>query len=658
MARPSARISFIQAVLGLAVLAVLGRSAQLQLVEGDEWAKKGERNRTVRVTLPAARGTIFDRAYDRLAVTQVSYRVSLAPEQIRDSLATARQVARALGADAKAIMRDLRAGKRSIYFHGPFTALQVQGIRRLRGVALTPFHRRSYPASEFAWPTVGALTEDGRSGASGIERMLDSVLTGRDGEAIRLKDTRNRRFESPGRADRPPVPGNDVVLTLDAGLQEIAERALDDALDELKASSGDVVFLDPWSGELLAVASRLPDETSTMSAFGDVFEPGSTAKLFTAAALLSHGLVDSDDVVGGENGRWLKLRRDGGTYPITDDHPSRAPLTLAHSIEVSSNIGMAKFAERLTAEQHYDALRDFGFGAATGVEYPAESRGILPTPDGWKPDYERQSIARGYRISVTAVQLAAAYGAIANGGVLYRPTLVREIRAPDGTILYHHRPEPVRRVITEDVARTLQDYLRRAADTGGTGSRAQIQGFRLVGKTGTARRVINGAYAPGKYASSFAAIWPAADPQLVVIVKINDPVGGFFGGLTAAPLTRTMLQDALASRSRALKMSRLAPGASAAATPPPLPDETDASAPVVAVAWPVKARDSAVRPVPIPDVAGRELRAAAAALHGRGFRVAIRGEGSAVRTEPEAGTPAVPGATVTVVAAAHRERAP
>ena len=657
MARPAARITFIQALLGLAVLAVLARSAQLQLVEGDSWAAKGQRNRIVHVTLPARRGRILDRAMDPLAVTQVSYHVSIAPEQVRDSLGTARKVARALGEDAGAIMRDLRGGKRSLYFHGPFTALEVQSIRGVPGVSFAAFHRRTYPVSEFAWPTIGGLTEDGRSGASGVERMLDSVLSGRDGEGIRLRDTRNRRFESPGRADRPPVPGNDVVLTIDAGLQEIAERALDDALDELQASSGDVVFLDPWTGELLAVASRLPDEKSTMSAFGNVFEPGSTAKLFTAAALLMHGLVDSTDVVAGENGRWMKVPRVGPPYPITDDHPTKAPLTLAHSIEVSSNIAMAKFSERLTAGQLYDMLRDFGFGTPTGVELPGESGGILASIEDWTPDYAQQSIARGYNISVTAVQLAAAYGVLASGGILYKPTLVREVIAPDGTILYRHRPEPVRRVITEDVARTLQGYLRRAVDTGGTGSRAQIQGFKLAGKTGTARRVVNGVYAPGKYAASFAAIWPAADPQLVVIVKINDPVGGYFGGLTAAPITRTMLQDALASRSRALKLSRLAPAG--APPPPPLPDRSDESAPLVAVSWPAQPRDSASRPVAVPDVAGRELRQAAATLHGRGFRVSIRGQGTAVRTEPAAGTAAIPGATVTVVAGpSPRQRSP
>ena len=308
---------------------------------------------------------------------------------------------------------------------------------------------------------------------------------------------------------------------------------------------------------------------------------------------------------------------------------------------------MAKFASRLSQEEQYEALRDFGFGSPTGVEFPSESRGRLARPDNWKPALSRASIAMGYEFGVTPIQLAAAYGAIANNGILLSPTLVREVRSPDGTVAYRRQPEPVRRAVSPEVATKLRDFLGGAVGEGGTGERAQLANYTLLGKTGTAVRFEGGHYVKGEYTASFAAVFPADDPQLVVIVKIDNPQGDYYGGSTAAPLTRNMLQQALASRKVAIDRSRL--------TVREVSTQTRAAAeevvthPVVAVRWPFRPDSSnAIPSQPVPPVIGDPVRRAVAALHRRGFKVVLHGLGTVARISPVPGDLVRAGGTVVV----------
>ncbi|HEX2219422.1 MAG TPA: penicillin-binding transpeptidase domain-containing protein [Gemmatimonadales bacterium] len=653
MAKPSVRIAAIQAGFALAVLALLVRAVQLQIVDGEKWAKEAERTRTERRVLPARRGALYDRNGVPLAVTQEFYHVGIAPNELDDHAAAFRALVRSLGVPAAALDREFRSGKRWIYLHGPYNATQVQPLRALSGVHLEGAFQRFYPSRQLARPIIGGLKGDGASGGAGLEMAMDSILTGRPGEAVLLKDRAGRRYDSPSRQVRDPVPGNDVVLTIDAELQEIAERGLADALEGMEAEGGDVVFLDPKTGELLALASRQvhPGAVPRASAFTDPFEPGSTAKLFTAAALLRYGLVDSTDEVFGEGGVWhMAVTRSGRVRrTIHDVHAHKGNLTLAEAIRSSSNIAMAKFSLRLSPEQQYETLRDFGFGSPTGAEFPSESRGQLAMPHRWQPMYTRASLAMGYELGVTPVQLAAAYGAIANDGLLLAPTLVKEVRSPSGRVLFTKEPEPVRRVISPEIARRLQEYLRGAVEEGGTGTEAQLVNYTVLGKTGTARRYENGTYVAGKYTSTFAAIFPADDPQLVVIVKIDNPKGSYYGGRTAAPVTRTMLQQTLASRRVSIDRGRLAPREVRTAGPPSGGGTAAAvRAPVTVIAWPYREPASATDAVAVPEVTGRSIREAALALHRRGFRMSLRGMGRVVRTMPAEGHAAAPGSSVTV----------
>lgn len=653
MAKPAARISLIQAVLALGALVVIVRAAELQLLEGTKWRAEAERTRREKRVLPARRGDIHDRNGVPLAVTQEYYEVGIAPNELRDPARDARTIARGLGLPLARVQREL-VTRKWIALRGPYNGLEVRELRPLRGVYLDGEYQRHYPAGPLARAVIGSLLPDSGRGASGVELALDSVLNGVSGEAVVLKDRRGRTYVSPSRLNRPPVAGRQVYLTLDAELQEIAERALEDAMQEFEAVGGDIVVLDPRSGELLALASRQTADgrrvATTASFLTHPFEPGSTAKLFTAGALLALRRVDSADAVYAENGLWqMRINRRGDTRPIRDSHKGLEFLTLADAIKVSSNIAMGKFSERLSPAEQFDGLRDFGFGSPTGVEFPSESRGRLRLPNEWD-GYSKPSIAMGYEFEVTPVQLAAAYAAIANDGILLTPTLVREIRDPVGNVAYRHRPEPVRRAVSPQVAKALMGYLQRVVGRGGTAEAAQLANWILVGKTGTAIRHDGGEYQSGHYTASFASIFPLDEPQIVVVVKIDDPRSGkIYGGETAAPLTRALLEEALAARRSALDRGRLAgpsveapgTGAGRATEDPP---ETS-----VVVNLPVGA--DSVEPErlrPVPNVAGSSLRRAANALHRRGFRVAIRGTGRVLRTTPVAGESARFGATITV----------
>jgi len=637
MAKPAVRLEFVErgvfAVLALLVV----RAAQVQLLEGRRWAEAAQAQRTERIVLQARRGTLSDRHGTPLALTQETYHVGVAPNELRDAARDGALIARQLGLTGR-WQEALR--RRYAYFAGPFSALEVRPLRGVRGVHLEPVVNRFYPAPELARATIGRVGDDGY-GASGMEKTLDSLLAGRSGSAVVLKDRAGREYESPARVIAQPVAGHDVVLTLDAELQEIAQRALDDALRRMDADGGDVVMLDPATCEVLAIASRQRDGTARPSAFIDTFEPGSVAKIFAAAALLALKRVRPGEHVSGENGVY---RLPGRT--ITDDDP-QPTLTLADAIRVSSNIAIVKFSARLKPAEQYGMLRDFGFGALTGVEFPGEAAGRLRPPFEWtRPS--AASLAIGYELSVTPIQLAAAYAALANGGLLLQPTMIREVRSPEGRVLYRHEPEPVRRAVSPEIAAALRDLLRGVVERG-TGAEAALTNFPVAAKTGTTRRVVNGHYAPGQYTASFAALFPADKPQLVLVVKIDNPhKGSHFAAQTAAPVTRSMLEQALAARTVALDRARLSTAAPPATA---VPLEDDGGVVPYVVPWPYQPDSVGERRrQTVPDVTGLRLREAVRALHRRGFRVALRGWGTAEHTWPAAGDSAATGATVTLFA--------
>jgi cell division protein FtsI (penicillin-binding protein 3) len=638
VAKPQVRLQVVQLAFGLGVAAVLARAGQVQLLEGARYRAAAAAARTEQVVLPAHRGGLYDRNGVPLALTREVYQVGIAPRELRNVRRDLRAVAAALGLSTIAVERGLR--RPYAYFPGPYSASDVQPLRGMDGVHLTHEVSRFYPRPELARSLIGRPAEEGRP-ASGLERALDTLLAGAPGSAVVLRDGHGRRYESPARLAAFPVSGDDVYLTIDAELQDIVERALADAIERYDAAGGDLVVLRPQTGEVLALASRRADGSATPSAFTGVFEPGSTAKIFAAAALLEAGLVRERDSVNGERGVWVQQYRR-----IKDEHPADW-LTLRQVIQVSSNIGIVKFAARLDPAQQFVMLRAFGLGMPTGIEFPTESLGGLDRPERWSA-VSAASLAMGYEVSVTPLQLAAAYAAIADDGVLLRPTLIGEVRAPDGSVRYRQVPEPVRRVVRSAVAEELRSMLRGVVYEGGTGSTAALSTYELAGKTGTARRSGTRGYLPGAYTATFASLFPAEQPQLVMVVKLDDP-NGAYARLTAAPVTRSVIEQALAARTTALDAGRLRSHAAPAGGPA----LGEGSVPYV-LAWP-PARVTAAAPAHrIPDVTGLSLRAAAGTLHRSGFQARVRGWGTVAAMAPRPGTSAAVGSAVTLVGSAPR----
>lgn len=640
MLKAPSRITLILSGFTVAALAVVVRAGQLQLYRGGEWRQRATSQQTTRVSLPARRGTIFDRNGVALAQSQETFAVGVAPRDLDDPLRAATLLSKAVGRPREAIVAAFRSGRVWVEWPGPFAWNDVSPLRNLRGVVLTRRLERFYPRQGTAPRLVGRVDVRGRGG-SGLEKAFDSVLAGRAGSAVMLRDGYGRLYPAPSRPAAEPIDGADVVLTLDAELQEITMRSLQDAVNDAHASGGDAVILQPRTGEILAIASvrRSGNGGGYVGVIGDPYEPGSTAKIFMAAGLLRTGKASARDTVFTEHGAW-----DTGDYTIHDTHPY-GWLTLAQVIRYSSNIGIAKLGARLTSAEEFQALRDFGFGTQTGIEFPGESSGRLRRPTFWSGT-SAAALAMGYELAVTPLQLATAYGAIANQGVLLEPTLIREVREPSGSIRWRHDVRPVRRVVSREVARQLSAMLRDAVEEG-TGQRAQLGSYAISGKTGTARRSIGGRYVQGRYSASFAGLFPSNDPQFVLLVKIDDPEGDYFGGSRAAPVTRTILEAALATPAVALDRGRLSHRQAPAARA----DTVVGEQPSVTLAWPMPSESTAA-PVAraVPDVSGQSLRIAARTLHRNGFRVRIQGWGTVTGTTPAAGASVETGSTVTVKA--------
>jgi len=600
VAKSRVRLLAVEVTFALGIALVLARAAQVQIVQGKQHAETSRANRTVRVVLAAPRGPIYDRVGRPLALTQEVFEVGVAPNEVRDTVTTIELLSGQLGIPQRAVRREF--AKRWAFFRGPYSAAAVRPLRGRTGVYLDGRLERFYPNGDLARKVIGHPEADGRV-ASGIEREYDTLLVG-----------------TPGRV----------------------EDALTTAVRELDALGGDVVVIKPSTGEILAMASRGVDARPTTGGFGSIFEPGSTAKVFALAALLEAGLADPDELVYTENGRYETEYR-----VIVDDHEyDSAWITLREVIRYSSNIGMVKFASRLEPNQQFGMLRAFGLGTRTGVEFPLEAQGVLKLPHEWSGT-TAAGLALGYEVAVTPLQLAQAYAVIANDGLLVRPTLVREIRDPDGNTTYRHQTEVVRRVMSAEVARTIRDMLEAVVYKGGTGETAALSTYEIAGKTGTAKRAGPGGYIDGSYTASFASVFPADDPQLVMIVKLDDPEGGY-ARLTAAPVTKEVLERLLATQSSVLDQARLAVA--------PLPEagrvgvrENIYTAPVV-VPWPPAPTSTTDTMRAVPDVVGMSLRRAASELHAAGFRAAVQGWGTVTATTPAAGVFEAHGSLVTILA--------
>jgi cell division protein FtsI (penicillin-binding protein 3) len=642
---PEVRRRILLAGVLLSAALASGRAFHLGAMQGDSWRARALDQQGDTLNLEAPRGTIYDRDGVPLAASHEVFSVALAPREIADRDRVMSLLVKHLDA-TKAEARRYTDDRRSwVVLPGRYGLDVRDALDGHPGIHFESVQRRFYPNGGVARELLGPVRLDGVA-QGGIEMEFDSVLNGRPGRAVVRRDSRGRTLPGAMLRAIEPVAGRDVYLTIDYDLQEIAETALAEAISTNRARGGELVMADPRTGEILAAVSRGSDgRASNWRGVMVPYEPGSTMKPFTVAALLSLGRATLRDSVFGEKGFFERLS-------LSDTH-AHEWLTLADALRESSNIGVAKMAERMERSEQYLALRGFGFGSPTGVSYPTESGGRLPRTARWSwSSPSRLSI--GYEIAVTPLQMAMAYAALANGGLLLEPRLVREVRSRDGRMEQVFEPRVVRRVIPQQVADQIRDVLVDAVDFG-TGRQAALATFRVAGKTGTARIAENGRYRPGAYTASFAGFFPADDPQLVFIVKLDEPDGEYYGGLAAAPVTRATLEAALATRNTPIDRSAIARSVDAATVTPQAPVAAPASGSGVVqfasnrAATPAQ-QSSGTSVQVIPDVSGMPLRDGVRRLHEAGFRLHLEGSGRIVRTVPAAGAEAVAASVIRVIA--------
>lgn len=673
MKRPS-RAAIVHGVFVLFAITLVVRAAKVQVVEGKQWAARAKRQHFFASSLSAPRGEILDASGNTLVESREMTRVAVALPEVRDTGLVLRALHRAR-VDADALHAAIARRRRWIDLPGLYSSADVASISKLNGVHLTPVLQRVYANSNSIKRIVGGLDGQGNP-LGGLELSLDTLLRGDSGKVRLARDKDGRALDSPDGGTDQPKPGSTVVLTINNTLQEICERELSIAVDSLHADGGDIVVMNPHTGDILAMASnRVGRTTFSNTALTEPFEPGSTLKPFVAASLLEKGKAHPSDVVNTYNG---KLELDGRV--INDMHKASS-LSLADVIRYSSNIGIVEFGQRLTPRQKYETFRDLGFGMPLGVPLPAEAAGTLREPRQWSKQTPA-SILMGYEIAVTPLQLVTAYSAIANGGELLEPHIIKEVRSTEGKTLYTAEPHVIRRVMSFEVSRTVQQMLLAVVQEG-TATKADLATFEVAGKSGTARRTSeNEGYTAGNYTASFVGLFPGNDPQYVVLVKLDSPKGAHYaGGDIAAPVTQIVLRAALSARDAALNREDLAAsekeaaqdrkGATSAKSNVPTvaesrrsdkPDpssydpnrnigakERDAPRPYT-IELPASPRPAPapVTPRAVPDVRGLSVREAVRTLHNAGFRVRLLSATSS-GTSPAAGTIAAPGTIVQLV---------
>jgi len=635
-------------LLGLWILVaalLVVRAGEVQVVEASRWAEAADRQHRRTLEVPAPRGRIVDRDGVALAESHERYRVAVAPREIEagEDEAVEEALVSVLDLTPSRARAAVRSSRPWVVLPGRYPPSVRERLAPVRGVHLERELERIYPHGDLARAVLGGV-RDG-AGRGGIEEAFDSLLTGRTGREVQARDHLGRPIPGESHRIRSPEPGHDVTLTLDLGLQEISREALERAIEETEARGGDLLITDPRSGEILSLVSIRDGSAMTPTAITTPYEPGSTLKPFTVAGLLARGLAQLSDTVDAEGGRWRVAGRT-----LTDVRPQER-LSLADALRTSSNVGVAKAARAYAPAQQYEVLRDFGFGVPTGIELPGEAGGILRRPEAWSGQ-SPASLAIGYEIGVTPLQMAMAYGALANGGWLMEPRIVREIRGSEGSVSGRRTPRRIRRAVPEAVAKRLGKVLVDVVEEG-TGTAARLSTFRVAGKSGTSRAYGSGeGYEDGSYYASFVGYFPAEDPQLVVFVKLERPRGPYYGGATAAPVTRATLEAILAARRVPMDRRALIHIARRPVVAPPVREEGIHLAAFTSAPSSLSGEGEmpgAFLPeeaVPVPPVSGLSVRAAVRRLHAWGLRVRWEGGSGPLTTVPAQGVPRLRGDTV------------
>ncbi len=622
------RFLLLKIVLLLFFLVIALRLVQIQLIDAGTYREIARRQYEAKVILPAARGNLYDRNGKLLVSNTMMVSFGADPKMINgraDAIAT--RFAGVFESSKHSYLERLSQNDRHFVWLErrvqPSYSRQLR-VREFEGTLEMEEPQRLYHYDHVGGQLIG-FTDVDNKGLSGIELELDGELSGINGYVIMQRDGLGRKRPSVDYPRVEPVNGKHAVLTLDIEYQAIAEEELRKGVERTEAEGGLALIMDPSTGEVLAMAhfpSVNPNEPSKYEqsvmknrAITDMFEPGSVFKVVTAGAALEHNLVKPEQKFFGENGLYLAPLARGKTQKITDMHKF-GMLTLQEAMEQSSNIVMAKVSDVIGAELFYTTARDFGFGTKTGVDLPGEVGGELKKPNKWSGT-SLNAMAFGYEVAVTPLQIACAYAAVANKGVLMKPYVVRQILDEKYQVLEEAHPQVVRKVISKNTALTLTRFFEGVVEKG-TGTAAKIPGLRIAGKTGTSRRNIEGHYDMTHYTASFVGYFPADEPKVVCLVMLDSPKkGGYTGGWASAPIFRGIAQKIYATSGRFASR----------------PSATIAGKALFVV----------------PDVTSLKVEAAKAMLASGGFEAVLEGSGEVVqRQSPAAGARQSRGGVITL----------
>ncbi len=548
------KLQLVGVVFVLVFAAVLYKSFTLQVVQRDYLVGKARLEVERYLSLGAVRGEIFDANGERLAasldVLSLYADASLMNDEQKSEAAA--KLHEILKLDRKALADKLDTNNQFMWIKRQLTTDEVEAVRALDlpGLRLSREYRRTYPNGRLAGHFLGFVGIDGQ-GLEGLEKVLDDRLQAGQEKLKVKRDNLGRLMVDQVDGDLEATKGASVVLTIDRRIQYIAEKALANAVTGAAAKSGMALVMRPKTGAVVAAAvwptfdpneyKKFPEDSRRNRILTDPFEPGSTFKVFVVSAALEEGVITPDTVVNCENGAFRVAN-----HTVRDTH-NYGDLTVSEIIKYSSNIGSLKLGGMLGNNLLYNYLTRFSFGEKTGLAHlRGEASGLLRHPKQWQP-VEAANIAFGQGVSVTILQMVMAMSSLANDGVLMKPYIVDRVLDADGRIVEQYEPQILRQVVSPLTARQVAAMLRMAVLKGGTATRAEVAGYPVAGKTGTAQKVVRGGkgYAPGKYVSSFLGFAPYHDPQLCVMVVLDEPQNGYYGGTVSAPAFKEIMENAL-----------------------------------------------------------------------------------------------------------------
>jgi cell division protein FtsI (penicillin-binding protein 3) len=545
------RIVMIGSLFGLLFLSVTVRAFYLQIIKHEEMIKRADKQHQRVVPLTPARGAIMDRNGTPLAVSVEMDSCYAEPRHIQDIDGTAAVLAPLFGTSKSDIAKRLSSSKHFIWLEhkmAPEVALRVKNMK-LRGIGFVKENQRFYPNMEIASHVLGFTGKD-PNGLEGIELKYDATILGNTGYLVTERDNLGRDISVKNTVIKNTSPGKNVILTLDKNIQYITEKELAKAVSESGAKNGMALVMESASGRILAMANYPNFNPNAYSKYSqaelrnrivaDSFEPGSTFKVFLIAAALEEKIIRSTDSFNCENGSYKIADR------IIHDTHSYGKLSVSDILKYSSNIGAAKIGFKLGNERLYSYLRNFGFGERTGIDLPGESPGSLRNNSRWY-GVDLANISFGQGVSASAIQLASAVSAVANGGTRMKPFIVERILDDSGQEIKKFEPQVLNRVISPETAQIVTKMMESVTSNGGTGTNAAVEGFKVAGKTGTAQKADPVTHSYGaKRTASFIGFIPSDKPKLTILVVVDEPKTSQYGGVVAAPAFRAIANNSLA----------------------------------------------------------------------------------------------------------------